>query len=501
MIDLAPAANDLVRLHITPFNPDIYNKNIPAALRKPENKVSFHAVQTFPERGFGYLELTKADADILKRKLQSAMLKGTKVRIEEARPMKKRKSETMDEPATKHSHKERFKTEAGPHTKARDVVLPGYELSADRHVKRGWTEDKRAKSTAATADKKLLFKTKVPANLTKLEKEKSKKPKEKRAHKAKKGETIVEEFAKTRSTFAVSQATSADRKPAVAYEDGLGWVDEDGQVVEAESKKLQRQHKQPKQSPKGIPASAVEGKGFDTGENNAIATDQASAEVSNEDVDMESESQSSPDDDSASGASESSESQQGSEDGTAPNSLEQSETSSNAGSTDEHESTTDTPEIHPLEALYKRSADRADAKNQLAPINTSFSFFEAADEAPEDASMIQPQTPHTKQDLEWRHQRSAAPTPDTAAIDGRFGFPLGDGDSDEDKDEDLEVTPRQSVATTQQHQEPSSQQESAFRRYFYEKRGETDRAWKKRRREAKKLQRQRENRRSSRRVV
>jgi hypothetical protein len=43
--------------------------------------------------------------------------------------------------------------------------------------------------------------------------------------------------------------------------------------------------------------------------------------------------------------------------------------------------------------------------------------------------------------------------------------------------------------------------ESEFRKWFYEHRGENNRAWKKKRKEAKKQQRQRENRRLTRRVV
>ncbi|QIW95760.1 hypothetical protein AMS68_001278 [Peltaster fructicola] len=525
MIDLAKSPHDLVRLHITPFNPSIYEKIIPAAFRKPESKASFHAVQTFPERGFGYLQVSRSDAEALKRKLNGSMLKGTKIRIEEARPIMKRKVEAVDEPVEKRSTKKRAKLEDAEKS-ARDVVVPGYQLTADRHVKRGWTEDKSAgkKSRTAgpmTADKKLLFKTMLPANVPRPRDEKSKKKSEKRQSKTRRGEVVVEEFARNRSTFAVSQGSAADRKPAVAYEDGLGWVDEDGVVVEPETKKQQQQHKRQAvvkgtQTSSAIPAAVQtmrnEAAQTDTSDDDVADVDSSDEEVTRavnpvseqdepeeddddendndaevQDVDMLAQSNAqSPtienDDESSSEDSVL--------DATSSTSEESSETED-----DEEADTTDKPDIHPLEALYKRSADTSNAKNRPPPISTSFSFFGAQDDEAEISTTVQPQTPHTKQDLDWRGQRSAAPTPDTAAIDGRFDFRFSGAEDDID-----EGTPTQQSAVASQRQD-SPQQESAFRKFFYEKRGDTDRAWKKRRREAKKLQRQRENRRLSRKIV
>ena len=61
------------------------------------------------------------------------------------------------------------------------------------------------------------------------------------------------------------------------------------------------------------------------------------------------------------------------------------------------------------------------------------------------------------------------------------------------KDSDLFVVPGEKTF--------AKKEESTFRKWFYEHRGDNNRAWKKKRREAKKVQRQRENRRATRRVV
>lgn len=160
--------------------------------------------------------------------------------------------------------------------------------------------------------------------------------------------------------------------------------------------------------------------------------------------------------------------------------------------------------IHPLEALYKRRVEDAP---KLAPINTSFSFFDAEGNDQDDivADETLPQTPFTKQDRQVRGLRSAAPTPDTAAIGRKFSFAFGEAvDEDEDEDDDrrpsdspLDIKGDGAIPALGPVDEEKKEQ-STFVKEFYEKRADLNRSWKQRRREAMKQQRQRENRRLSR---
>lgn len=172
-------------------------------------------------------------------------------------------------------------------------------------------------------------------------------------------------------------------------------------------------------------------------------------------------------------------------------------------------------EVHPLEALYKRAPNPAvedAAKHTLPAIDTSFSFFNPGDIEEEDEEVASvpthpPQTPHTKQDLEWRALRSAAPTPDTAGIGKRFRFAIdgteqdGEDESDSDVDKEMADAVPGAASAVRELADGEVKEESEFRKWFYEHRGENNRAWKKKRKEAKKQQRQRENRRLTRRVV
>jgi RNA recognition motif-containing protein len=133
-------AEDRTRLHITPFNPSILDRFVPDAVKPVATNISFHAVETFPERGFGYVELPSSEAQKLKNKLNGTMLKGTKIKIEEAKPEKKRKSreeaapDADDGKVRKKAKKEKTKRKVG------ELVVEGHELPEGRHVKRGWTE-------------------------------------------------------------------------------------------------------------------------------------------------------------------------------------------------------------------------------------------------------------------------------------------------------------------------------------------------------------------------
>ena len=169
-------------------------------------------------------------------------------------------------------------------------------------------------------------------------------------------------------------------------------------------------------------------------------------------------------------------------------------------------------DVHPLEALFKRpkQVSSSTPKKPNLEVQTSFSFF---DTDAEDQNTVQPaipQTPFTQRDFQQRRQRSAAPTPDTAAP-GKIGFGRvwSDGDEDEDdSDNENGIQEGQASASTALVEKDQSKEgeeaapvESEFTKWFWEHRGETNRAWKKRRREAAKEKRQKDNKRRGRSAV
>jgi len=114
---------------------------------------------------------------------------------------------------------------------------------------------------------------------------------------------------------------------------------------------------------------------------------------------------------------------------------------------------------------------------------------------------FEPMTPFTKRDLQSRGLRSAAPTPDTA-MPTRATFwndtsdkEMEDGDDAlENPDSQIPYTPSR-VTSVPGSQQAKKAEESDFAKWFWENRGENNRAWKRRRRDAAKEKRQRENRR------
>jgi hypothetical protein len=152
---------------------------------------------------------------------------------------------------------------------------------------------------------------------------------------------------------------------------------------------------------------------------------------------------------------------------------------------------TDSKDVHPLEALFKRPAVESSDSKPAPETNTQFSFFGQDDIASEEEEEQnkEPQTPFTKKDLLSRGLRSAAPTPDTALINRKFDWNNDDSDAMEVTEEyaDTPIARSETMA--------GLKEDSGFTKWFWENRGDNNRAWKKRRRDAAKEQRQRENRR------
>jgi hypothetical protein len=576
-----------VRLHITPLTPALLKAYLAPSILPLATNISYHTVETFPEKGFGYVELPAMEAAKLKKKLNGSVLKGSKVRIEEAKPEKRKAAdddaEVEDDQPKKRTKREKSKKEQG--------VLEGVELPEGRKVKRGWTEpaakskkekkDKKDKSeqkkSKYTKEPELLFNAKLTpvaaAEVARKEKTKVKK-KDKKDKNKKDNEVVVHEFERSTKTpsFLKTAQVSSDPKPAVEYVNGKGWVDEDGNVVEAETGKARNRRvlelvdstsPQPQPSiegktsakPKAEPAPKSKSKAAKNKTKKQVTPPTPSSESGSDDEESSVVSSSSEDESSeADSDAESS----ASSPAIAPGAPAIALTPSSPA--------TEKTEVHPLEALFKRpkpgpistpkskSDSRPSSAKGLAPINTSFSFFSNDNDGENmdidttsgaDNPNHPPMTPFTQKDLEWRGLRSAAPTPDTAAIGRRFSFPWRNGSQevdDEDEDDDVEAGKQLSNNTKANsavnhlpglaeededggedeeddqaeggsnqpsvgvrrskrgkeneeadEEEEEEKEESAFAKKFWENRGDNNRAWKKRRRDTLKSKRLREN--------
>lgn len=552
---MADADVAYTRLHITPFTPALLNTFLPASILPNARNISYHNIQTFPEKGYGYVELPTMDAEKIKKKLSGSILKGTKVKIEKARPEKEIVFEPPEPEPPKREKRKRKRDE-----------LPGVDIG-ERQVKRGWTTP--AKDIAKSKDKKTinkskyttnpecLFKTNLPPNVASKSKSTEVKPDTQRKRKAGK-ETVVHEFAKTTkyATFLRSSG-SKNSKGVAEYVDGKGWVDEEGNLVEEVMMK-KRKNKTPIPEP---PAEASESSESEASEEEIASkrvadpmeaeptlpdsndsmedlpandssddsesdedenemgagptlpnqedaeqstssddsSDDSSSEEELENVDTNKEDSSDSSDSSSSG-SDSSESSDNESEVEEPQSAITNRSHSSAGLSlsikipASNNSTPISSSVHPLEALYKRSkADAASSSKEAAP---SFSFFGAdgdEEDVKEDLFNQVPLTPFTQRDFEYRGMRSAAPTPDTAHPNKRFIWPTENGE-DEDDEETEVSSPIRKGETSKPIGDEKGEPESEFQKWFWENRGNVDRSWKARRRAVAKEKRQRENR-------
>ena len=516
MGDVEPT--DRKRLHITPFSAALLDRFIPQSLAPSASNISFHTVEIFPERAFGYVELPTVDAEKLKKKLNGMTLKGGKVHIEDAKPEKKRKAEVAE---TEEERKVRKKVRKEEKRKREEGVLAGHELEEGRRVKRGWTSEgsekkrdrksKKVKGADGVDGRKARLRTSVPPNKASAEvktdstgqmKKVKKEKKEKAEKSGKRNIIVVQEFAQSQKPD-IAEEGSAGKTAAVQYEDSIGWVDENGKVVEALSTSTRpKRHSLPDPIPTQTNSSSkiedsvdVDESDSDEAISSVLSSDPPSEDVANIQPEHEVDERVSAQTDIAPVSNSQS---------TAP----------------ERTPVRDLPEpaneVHPLEALFKRPAAEPESASKLkpSPIDTSFSFFTSGptDDVEDEGAGYPPQTPHTKEDLEWRSMRSAAPTPDTAAIGKRFDFSLArDEDEDEDEEEqeghiDLtevqeDVQMSEGSGMVQNGVTSDGKEESAFRKWFYDNRGDLNRTWKKRRRDERKQKRQRENKRFGRRIA
>ncbi|KAH7350143.1 hypothetical protein B0T11DRAFT_290636 [Plectosphaerella cucumerina] len=276
------------RLHIVPFDADLAKVVIPASALPSARNISFHTVETYPEKRYGFVDLPTADADKIRKKLNGNVLKGLKMRIDKAKP------EAWKEPSPEREvvpDKKRKKNqdEGGKEKKRKKDhnVIPGIELEEGRKVKRGWTvtdEDKikekrkskkdrdlekqdkgkdkdkkkkkREERSKYTEKEECLLKTKLPGvpEPAPAPAADSEETDRKRRKKSKSRETVIHEFANTTKypTFLKANKPSADAPVATEFVDGKGWVDAEGNVIE-DVKLTRPEATRRKKSPKKAP--------------------------------------------------------------------------------------------------------------------------------------------------------------------------------------------------------------------------------------------------------
>ncbi len=569
MASLSTDNTQYTRLHITPLDETLLNIVIPSSVLPNARNISYHILQTFPEKRYGFIDLPVADAEKLKKKLNGAILKGTKMRIEKAKP------ESIVEPTgeidleKEEKDKEKRHKDKSKKRKREINVVPAVELE-DRKVKRGWTtteqdmikekrektkrdkkdkvdkqdrklkdekknrkdgkdgkdgkdkkKDKRKTKSKYTDRPECLFKTKLPESAPTKDSDDATGHKKRR-----KGdrEVVVHEFAKTVKypSFLKSTTTKTNSGP-VTFEDGVGWVDSEGNVVEAVSIKRPPRTAQARattsKAPKPTPA------GNDDDETSSSGT---SSDSDSDSSDQESDSSEEVGDD-GNEASENPkvETQTLSSPSTPfkPEGGRKRSSGSFSSLTIKIPAATPAKVVHPLEALYKRPKDEA-GNSQSAPKEPEpFSFFDNADVEEDDTVAPRsqpPMTPFTKQDFEYRNVRSAAPTPDTAHPSRSFNlWPRADTlkealeeeeeeEEDEDEGEEAEGQDEEDTAManfTNHNTDASAADDSTevgvsdFQKQFWESRGELNRKWKRRRKTAAKEKRYRENRARAQRAI
>ncbi|GAB0133852.1 hypothetical protein EsDP_00002246 [Epichloe bromicola] len=553
--DVAPdPTNAYRRLHITPLDKDLLEIVLPAPVLPRARNISLHTLETFPEKRYGFVDLPLADAEKLKKRLNGTTLKGTRMRVETARAEERRgPTGHASAPASDADAKTSKKRKAadGQETskkrkRKRDVnVMEGVVLK-DRKVKRGWTEstDAKVKNKRGSRDKssakdknqekkrrrpkskytdqdECLLKTILPPNAVgNLPAGEAYKKKKKRGRGANAREIIVHEFEKTTTFpgFLKNEVPHRQGKEAVDFVDGKGWVDEDGNLVEAVEVKVRANDGVTKTKPSKS-KKPVEKKIEAQEPDDDDSTSSSGTSSEEEDSDSDTSDSRAPEDiemlqngeDAVSKKDQSDASSGGSsdEDGhghghgheakkqttrAAQDDFRPMSSSSSRSLTIQIPPPTTPGKVHPLEALYKRPKPDgpvalAAPAAPAAPAE-SFTFFGAGaqDDDIEDEgtpAVAVPMTPFTRQDLEWRNVRSAAPTPDTAHPSRMKNFWASADDKEdgvhEDEEGDKETRPDGQQGT------------SDFQSWFWENRRDLNKSWMARRKAATKEKRHREN--------
>ena len=518
-----------VRLHISPFSQELLPVVLGSSLSALASSFSFHQVPTFPERPFGFVELPVMEASKLKKKINGTILKGKKMKVEEARKDSRRTATCEDDTVTAEDGSSRKLRKSERKRGREEGLLEGHELPDDRKVKRGWTEPvdgsrrkrskkdkkpsddraipKRSKPSVYTDQPECLFQAKLPTVAPTSREGGAKKAKSKK--RGTQNHVVVHEFEKTKKKLSfVTDSSTAETTDSV-QEPVKNADATDNISLETRSQNKNR---------RGSSAAALQNSSTHGKDRKAKSTLRQRREANDSEEDA---------DDASPSTSSHSE-----KDDHSTNISKRERTSSSA--TPAVEVTQSSPtaaEPHPLETLFKRpkapTSNPSIANKQGLEVKIPFSFFDN-DEADDGIkksmetpglpgikrgkasglpNLSIPITPYTQKDMHWRSQRSAAPTPDTAAP-SKSGFGevwnrLHEEREDDIEEEEEEIGGELNGDDNQAGRSNSqkgvagseNEDESEFTKWFWENRGDNNRAWKKKRREAAKEQRQRENKR------
>ncbi|KAJ3940482.1 uncharacterized protein N0V96_009485 [Colletotrichum fioriniae] len=229
-----------------------------AAILPNARNISFHTIETFPDKRYGFVDVPEADAEKIKKRLNGAVLKGSKMRIDKARPAEDFMPVAESEETGKKRKKSSKEKEERKRQKRDENVLEGVELR-DRKVKRGWTvpeeakirEKKSKKEKGEKKEKKdktkkreerskytdreeCLLKTKLPSKqLPAAVDPEDEGDRKKRRKKAK--EVVIHEFEKTTKfpTFLKAAKPAPTENLTTEFVEGKGWVDTQGNLIES----------------------------------------------------------------------------------------------------------------------------------------------------------------------------------------------------------------------------------------------------------------------------
>lgn len=548
------------RLHISPLDTGLLPAVLGTSLLPKARNISYHEIATFPEKRYGFLELPNEDATKLRKKLNGAVLKGQKITVEQAKPERQPKpmgDAVLSEDMVPKKKEKKEKKESKLKKRKREAEeIPGVELEEGRKVKRGWTvaddpksykdKEKRKKDKQDKKDKKhsreskskytehpeCLIKAVIPSKV--VETDEVDDEGNKKRKRTKKKEVVVHEFAKTTKfpTFLKNATSAAKGSGEIEFVDGKGWVDADGNVVEpvktrpapskvkaAAPRAKDDDKAQPKKQTREEPKEQEDSEDDEDDSDNAVGEAGKQSDDA-EDAAPETEAK---EEDTGLRFTDSASTQKAipaPKPITTPTSILKkvaarptSSSSAKGLSIMIPPATPGGGKVHPLEALYKRSRQPDGGPVQeAAPEAEPFSFFGNADEEEDiSTSTLQvPLTPFSRQDVESRGIRSAAPTPDTAHPSRRANFwpPIGGEDIDEEDDDSDEHEGVSEVLDTVMRDDEEEdgvqavgaeagegeQATSDFQKWFWEHRGDLNRSWKKRRKTAAKDKRYRENR-------
>ena len=473
------------------------------------------------------------------------------MRVEEARPEKAKNTSTGDEKPLVGGLIQETPSRVKRKADKLDGVISAIELTEGRKVRRGWTEPaltsngsrtskskekkrnkvSKTKSSSFTNEPECLFKTKLPPNAAVTS---TMAKKRKREHSNR--DIVIHEFENTtkNASFLRNSQGAIGSESASEYIEGKGWIDRKGNILEEDpvlgrtplnsgfngAAQLNEWSKQkhgsdtPTLSETPSVRSSASGKLVEAqdhdDETSSSGTSTGSASDSEGDLSAASVRRPNNKLDVYENSTENLSSEDDSSDHNATTSKIKSVSIENhalqISSDSISEANAPVNEIHPLEALFKRpkiAASRTPKKPALE-VSTSFSFFDPDVNEGTNTGHLAPHTPFTQQDFRERRQRSAAPTPDTAAPGKTFGnlwagIPASDDEEMEEKDDDAKKAVESILASGKKHAGVDDggggeeKPESEFSKWFWEHRGETNRAWKTRRREAAKEKRQKDN--------